>query len=81
MTKFNVGVMLFYAVFLLFILNHYEGKFEKQNETIEIMQMNDKEMLKLNDILVKNDEKFLKTFCELHLCNKSEENLISKNIY
>ena len=62
-------------------LNKKIKNLEKQNETIEIMQTNDKEILELIDTLIKNDETFLKIFCEFHFCDKSEENLIKNNIY
>lgn len=81
MTKFNISVMLFYAVFLLFIFNYYGGKIEKQNEKIEIMKQNDEELKKLIDRNINIESGYKELFCEFHFCDKSEENLISKGIY
>lgn len=78
---FSITFILILMFFDRSNLNKKIKNLEKQNETIEIMQTNDKEILKLIDTLIKNDETFLEIFCEFHFCDKSEENLIKNNIY
>lgn len=84
-SDYYLSLWIFFVFFILifsgFNLIYRIKKLEKQNETIKIMQQNEKEMLKMIETLIKNDEKFLETFCEFHFCDKSEANLIKNNVY